>query len=169
MRLRTLIPLALTGLVMPSAFSAGTARQEPIKLRADRIEIDQKTGVSRYRGHVRFNQGTLQLTADHAEVRSRGNTLESVVAEGKPTTFRERPEGQLEFIEGQATRVEYDALQQKVHLYGDVDIRHGRDNFRAGVAHYDMTTETLHAERDATQRVQAALTPGTEDVKEVKP
>ena len=74
-------------------------------------------------------------------------------------TFRDRPQGQQQVIEGQATRAEYDAVSQQIHLYGNVDIQRGRDRFRAGVAHYDMQTETLLGESDASQRVYATLTP----------
>lgn len=157
---RLLILSSLLGLPIGVAVAAGNdERQQPVHLRADRIEINQKTGISRYRGHVVLTQGTLRLTADHAEARQRGDVLEKVIAEGKPVTFRDRPEGQQEVIEGQAARAEYDAVAQQVHLYGNVDIQRGRDRFRAGVAHYDMRNETLRGESDASQRVYAALTP----------
>jgi len=145
---------------LPAATAAGAdERQLPVHLRADRIDISQKTGISHYRGHVVLTQGTLRLTADQAEALQRGDVLEKVTAQGKPVTFRDRPEGQTEYIEGQATRAEYDAVAQQVHLYGNVDIQHGPDRFRAGVAHYDMQAETLQSEGDASQRVYATLTP----------
>lgn len=155
----------LLAATLPAAHAADKARQEPVNLRADRIEIDQKTGISRYLGHVRLTQGTLRLTADRAEARQRGEALESVIAHGKPATFRERPEGQTEFIDGQAARAEYYALERRVALYGGVDIQRGRDHLRAGEAHYDMTSGTLRATSDATQRVYAALAPATERAK----
>jgi lipopolysaccharide export system protein LptA len=155
---RLLIVCVVLGL--PVAIAAGAdERQQPVHLRADRIDISQKTGISHYRGHVVLTQGTLRLTADRAEAQQRGDVLEKVTAEGKPVTFRDRPEGQQEFIEGRATRAEYDAVAQQVHLYGDVDVQRGHDRFRAGVAHYDMQKETLQSEGDASQRVYATLTP----------
>ena len=115
-------------LVVPlSALAADNERQQPVNLRADRIDIDQKKELSLYRGHVVFNQGTLRLTAARAAVQNRGNAVETVTAEGKPVTFRHRPEGQKEFVEGTAGRAVYHALAQRMDLYGEgalVTFRH---------------------------------------------
>lgn len=155
---RLLLLSTLLGLPQALALAADE-RQQPVHLRADRIDVNQKTGISHYRGHVVLTQGTLRLTADSANSLQRGDVLVKVTATGKPMTFRDRPEGQQEVIEGQATRAEYDAVARQVHLYGNVDIQRGHDRFRAGVAHYDMQNQTLQGESDASQRVYAALTP----------
>ena len=155
---RLLLLSALLGLSLAVA-RAADERQEPVHLRADRIDINQKTGISHYRGHVVLTQGTLRLTAASAQALQRGDVLQKVTAEGKPMTFRDRPQGQQQVIEGQATRAEYDAVARELHLHGNVDIQRGRDRFRSGVAHYDMQTETLLGESDASQRVYATLTP----------
>ena len=56
-------------LVVPlCALAADNERQQPVNLRADRIDIDQKKELSLYHGHVVFSQGTLRLTAALAEV-----------------------------------------------------------------------------------------------------
>jgi len=109
------------------ALAADTDRQQPINLRADRIDIDQKKELSLYRGHVVFSQGTLRLTAARAAVQNRGNAVETVTAEGKPVTFRHRPEGKKEFVDGTAGRAVYHALAQRLDLYGEgalVTFRH---------------------------------------------
>jgi lipopolysaccharide export system protein LptA len=115
-------------LAMPlCALAAENDRQQPVHLHADRIDIDQKKGLSLYRGHVVFSQGTLRLTAARAEVQNRANALETVTAEGKPVTFRHRPEGQKEYVEGKARRAKYYALAQRLELYGEgtlVTFRH---------------------------------------------
>ncbi len=139
--------------------AAGSDRQQPVHLRADRIDIDKKTGVSLYRGHVLFTQGTLRLTAARATARHRGNELETVTAEGAPVTFRHRPEGSEEFIEGDAERAVYTAPTRRVDLYKTVTVRRGRDIFRAAVLHYDIESESLIAESDAERRVYVALVP----------
>jgi len=109
------------------ALAADNDRQQPVNLRADRIDIDQKKELSLYRGHVVFSQGTLRLTAALAEVQNRGNAVETVTAKGKPVTFRHRPEGQKEFVEGTAGRAVYHAPAQRMDLYGEgalVTFRH---------------------------------------------
>jgi lipopolysaccharide export system protein LptA len=133
--------------------------QQPMNLRADSIELDQKTGMSLYRGHVVFTQGTLRLTAARATARSVNNVIDTVTADGTPVTFRYRPEQSVEYIEGDALRAVYHAPTRRVDLYKDVNLRRGRDTFRAAVAYYDIENRSLIAEGDAGRRVVVALVP----------
>ena len=151
-----LFPLLL---VAPCALAVENERQLPVNLRADRIDVDQKKGLSLYRGHVLFSQGTLRLTAARAEVQNRASVIETVTAEGQPVSFRHRPEGQTEFIEGEASRVVYHALTRQVDLYGMVQIQRGRDLFRSAVLHYDIEKQSMIGESANGRRVYAALVP----------
>ena len=154
------VALLLAALMTPlCALAAGYDRQQPIHLRADRIDIDQKTGVSLYRGHVLFTQGTLKLTAARAQVVNRGNVLQTITAEGAPVTFRHRPEGMEEFIEGEAGRAIYHAPTRRLDLYKNVSVQRGRDTFRGAVLHYGLENRSLIAESDTGQRVYAVLAP----------
>ena len=144
-----------------SVLAAEGERQLPVFLRADRIDINQKTELSLYRGHVVFSQGTFRLTAARAEVQNRANQLETVTAEGKPATFRYRPEGTVVFIEGEASRAVYHAVARQVDLYDNVQLQRGRDLFRSAVLHYDIENQSLIGEGASGRRVYAALMPQT--------
>lgn len=160
MMLRYTLLLLAALLVDPlCALAADNERQLPVHLRADRIDIDQKKGLSLYRGNVVFSQGTLRLTAARAEVQNRASVIETVTAEGKPVTFRHRPEGQAEFIEGAANRVVYHALAQRADLFGAVQVQRGRDLFRSAVLHYDIANQSMIGESANGQRVYTALQP----------
>jgi len=154
---RFLLPALLA--VPLYALAAENEHQQPVHLRADRIDVDQKKGVSLYRSNVIFSQGTLRLTAARAEVQNRGNAVETVTAEGKPVTFRHRPEGQAEFIDGTASRAVYHALTRQVDLFGEVQVQRGRDLFRGAVLHYDIENQSMSAVGTAERRVYAALVP----------
>lgn len=157
--IRTVLALGLIAVSLPSPAADGTRRAQPVHLRADRIEFDQKTGTSLYRGNVVFTQADFRLTAAQAATANRAGQLETVTARGKPLTFRDRLEGEQQFIEGSAERAEYEAPAKRLHLFGNVDIRHGDDRFRAAVAHYDQAAASLVAEGDGNQRVRATLKP----------
>jgi octaprenyl-diphosphate synthase len=51
------------------------------------------------------------------------------------------------------------APTRRVDLYKTVNVRHGRDTFRAAVLHYDIENQSLIAESDAGRRVYVALVP----------
>ncbi len=141
------------------ALAVDSDRQLPVRLRADRIDVDQKKGLSLYRGNVVFSQGTLRVTAARAEVQNRASAVETVTAEGKPATFRHRPEGQTEYIEGEANRIVYHALERRTDLFGDVQVQRGRDLFRSAVLHYDIENQSMIGEAANGRRVYAALVP----------
>lgn len=160
MTMPTRILLLVISLLAPwSGFAAGNDRQQPVNLRADRIDIDQKKKTSLYRGHVVLTQGTLRLTAARAEARQRGNQIDTVTAQGAPVTFRHRPEGGVDYIEGNAGRAHYQVAERRVDLYRNVTVQRGRDTFRAAVAHYDLEKRNLTAEGDAERRAYVALVP----------
>lgn len=157
--MKSVLIVAITFISASAVQADDASRQAPVSLRADRIEIDQKTGISRYQGKVAVNQGTLRLTADKATVERQGELLRKVTAEGKPATFRDRPEGQTEFIEGEALRMEYEALERKLHLTGKVSVKRGDDLLKAGELHYHLNTESVTARSLDGQRVFATLKP----------
>lgn len=158
MAIRTLLFVSV--LLTPlCAVAASGDRQQPVNLRADRIEIDQKKGTSLYRGQVVLTQGTLRMTAARAEARNRGNKVDTVTAEGKPVTFRHRPAGATEYIQGQAGRVHYRVPEQLVDFGGNVNLQRGRDTFRSAQAHYDIAARQVIAEGNAEQRAYVALVP----------
>jgi len=143
--------------------AADNERQLPVNLRADRIDVDQKKGLSLYHGNVIFSQGTLRLNAAHAEIRNRDNAVESVTAEGKPVRFRHRPDEMTEFIEGEALRIVYQVPAQLADLYGEVQVQRGRDLFQSAVLHYDIENQVMIAEGANEQPVYAALVPRTKN------
>lgn len=155
---RAAVFLALAALA-PSLPAADKPRSAPVNLRADRIDIDQRTGISHYIGHVDLRQGATHITAARAEARSRGNVLQRVTAEGQPATFRDQRAGDPQPVSGTAGRLEYEAVAQRIHLSREVEIHHAGDLLRAGVIDYDLTARSLHAERDDRTRVYMAVVP----------
>lgn len=150
----------LVALLLPAAAPAqDRTRTEPVSLRATRIELDQRQGVTRYLGKVDLRQGELHITAARAETRSTGNTLSQVTAEGNPLTFRDLPPGQAAPVEGRAQRLVYEAEAQLARLSGEVEIRQNRDELRAGIVNYDMVNGVMQAERDETRRPYAMIVP----------
>ena len=133
--------------IAPLLAAADNPRSAPVSLRADRIDIDQRTGVSHYTGHVNLQQGATRITAARATARSRGDVLERVTAEGNPATFRDQLPGETQPVHGTALRLEYEAVAQRARLSRKVEIQHAGDTLRADAVDYDLTTRRAHAER----------------------
>ncbi len=126
-------------------------RKLPIQISADRIEIDQKTGMAYYRGHVTFVQGGLRITAAKAEANMHNNVIRTVFAQGNPITFLQRVPAPGQDIYGTALRLKYYASEQRLDLYDNVHFRQGSDSLHSARLHYNIATGTMTAVAGSAQ------------------
>ncbi len=154
--LNAVLALALAGsvfrpvLALAAPRAAGAAalaaeRRLPIHISADRIELDQKTGIAFYRGHVKFVQGGLRITAATAKVNTRGNAIETISAQGSPITFFQKVPPPGQDIRGSAQRLRYVAPEQRLDLYGNVDFQQGDNSLHSARLHYNIETGVMTA------------------------
>src|SRR6266852_4078026 len=73
-----------------NVYALNSDRRQPIKVSADKVDVNQKNGVTRYSGNVKLIQGTLHINADEIVVRYRAGNIETVSATGAPVTLRQR-------------------------------------------------------------------------------
>lgn len=147
-------------LAAPPAFALKSDREQPINIKAARVEVDQKTGINRYLGRVVLTQGSLKITADKVTVRYRDNVILSVDARGRPVTFSQRLDKSPGEIKGDALRLRYDAQKNTLDLYERVRVDQGRDHFTSQVLHYDIANGRIEAEgKDGGARVFSVLQP----------
>ncbi|MFN3628565.1 MAG: lipopolysaccharide transport periplasmic protein LptA [Casimicrobiaceae bacterium] len=96
---------------------------------------DAAQGAYRLRTNVVITQGTLRITADQAEVKTRADEHFSAVLTAKPVCFRERTE-KGDWAQGVADRVEYDSKDGVVELFGNAILFVGEDEIRANYITY---------------------------------
>jgi lipopolysaccharide export system protein LptA len=131
--------------------------KEPVQLRADSIEIDRRSGVSRYSGNVSLRQGALHLTADRASATRQQQALETVRAEGNPAVVTQRSETGTVTIEGRV--IVYDATSRIVTVAQNVRARRNGDEVQGHELRYDLETEQLDVYGMPGKRVSAVLWP----------
>lgn len=120
-------------------------RNQPMYIEADRANIDDKRGVSVYRGNVKITQGTLQLTAAELTVESNNGDIVKAIATGQPATYRQRPEGKDHDVEAESLRMEYFAQEQKIILLEKAQVRQAGDSFRSEKINYDIGKDIVNA------------------------
>lgn len=116
-------------------------RDKPVNLEADTVTLDDTTQISVYQGNVTLSQGTLMLRADRVQVTQNANGIDKVSATGRPAAFRQKADGRDEFIEGFASRIEYDSAKGQLELIGQAQLRRGGDELRGAQISYNATTE----------------------------
>ena len=151
-------------LLASPAYAEKADRDKPVNLEADTVTLDDIRKVSVYQGNVILSQGTMMLRADHMQVTQNAEGLDKITATGRPVSFRQKVEGRDEFIEGFASRIDYDNVNGQLELIGQAQLRRGSDELRGAQISYNANTEfyKVVGQPDATTpagRVRAVIRP----------
>jgi len=169
-RRRRGVPAALL-LLLLLLFRAGPATaleedlRQPIRIEADRAELDEAAGVSVYEGAVLYRQGSIRLEAERLTLRAApdGGGLEEAVAEGRPAAYRQLVEGEAgpEELRAWALRITYRARPEEVVvLEGEARLEQGRRRFSGHRIVYRPAAQAVEATRAGEGgRVEVVLPP----------
>jgi lipopolysaccharide export system protein LptA len=151
----------MTGLAMVAAALAGAPAHAE---RADRTKpmsvtssggnpdvVDLKKHSAVFVGNVIITQGTLEIHADRVEVSEDPDGQRLGFAYGNaehPATFRQKRDGEDEYSEGDASRIEYDSAANRVRFVGAAHLRMLKgtvvtDQANAALITYDTATDTI--------------------------
>ena len=149
--------LCLVGLWSGSSGAMTGDKEQPITIEADRVDIDDKKGVSIYKGKVQVTQGSMVLMADTVTTYTVGDKqvkqreLDKIIAVGAPAQFRQLLDtkdaktGKNEEVRGQAQRIDYFAREERLVLQGGGHIWKEGDEFSGNIIEYDVAQETVKA------------------------
>lgn len=159
-------------LTMLMLFVAGRAlalagdRSQPLTIKADRVEINQKTGISSYKGHVEFQQGSLRITADSIIVERVDNSVGHIRADGSPVQIHQRPAPDKEETRAEARHIDYDLKKGLIRLTGQAHVWQEGNQFSGETITYesDKGLVTAHGAGDSGQgRVEVIIQPRKEN------
>jgi lipopolysaccharide export system protein LptA len=160
---RGLAVLLFGGCLVGPAMAEKADRNRPVQIEADSVHMDDARKTAQYEGHVILTQGTMSMLADRVDVNQDAQGMTSGVATGKPVHFKQKMEGRNEFMEAEASRVEYDSKAEVVKLIGSAHLKQGDDELRGATITYDMRTERYQAQGSndgsGTGRVHAVIRP----------
>jgi len=121
-------------------------RDQPVNLEADSADIDDKQGVSVYRGNVILSQGSMVLKSDILTLyHNKKRDLTKAVATGSPAKFKQRPDGKDADMNASAKKMIYFVLEDKIHLINDAVLWQNKDSFRGKKIVYDTKAGTVKA------------------------
>ena len=170
-----LIPgIILSALLLVPAgvsFALKSDRNQPIKIEADHVEINEQTQISHYRGNVLMQQGSLKIIADEVTVYLKAGVLHKVIILGNPAHFEQVPDNKKDLVKSRARHMEYFAAEQRLLLKQDAEVLQGPNQFRGDQIEYDTLTSTVRANKaeDSSSRVHAIIQPATEESPKEQP
>jgi lipopolysaccharide export system protein LptA len=137
-------------------------REQPIHIEADRLDVDDASGVATYRGNVRYRQGSIVLDADVLQIHTaRDRSLQKVHATGQPAAFQQQLDKNDTVVKGQARVIEYRATDEYILFRDDAHFWQAGDEFAGSQIEYFMTDELVKARKSEAgdERVQVILQP----------
>ncbi len=157
----SLISILATGFTIPTAIDAADVRKnEPIKVYAQTIEIDDRNGTALYRGDVSLTDGVLSIKADKIEAKFVEGEIETFHAYGKPIIVDNRPEEAEQEMHATADRLKYYVKSRKLDLFGSVTLLQGESKLRCPEMHYDLDARRFLAKgNDAQGRCFISIQP----------
>ncbi len=162
----TTLAVALLALFL-SHHSLGQAapedKDQPIRIQADKVTLDERQAVSTYDGNVVVTQGTMRLTADIVRVFADRNQLDRIVAEGNLVEFFQKTAKGQE-VRAEAKQIEYRASDQLVILLGSAKLTQGPNSFASERIEYNTLSAVVNA-GDDSGRVDVIILPA--DAKEI--
>ena len=120
------------------------AIQEPIDIKAQYLLLDEKKGISKYKGKVLFTQGTLIIKADAITLHHDGEKLIKAFIVGSPADVKHQPEDE-EKVHSQAKKMQYFVTKQKLILRGDAFVDQGDNHFSGEKIEYDTQKKMVTA------------------------
>lgn len=120
-------------------------REQPIRLEADRAQLDQNTGVSVYEGNVIITQGSMRLFADTATIYVTEGEFERMEAKGNPVRFRYKPAADKEEIFGKGQYATYDVNAATIVVTTDAKFTQGDDVFTGEFVEYNLDKDLVKA------------------------
>lgn len=118
----------------------------PLVIEADQVQINDKTGVSVYKGNVQVTRGAVHLSCDDLTVHNANGEVKQSECNGRPAKFRREPEGDRKEVHGHADRVEYYLDDEHVVLLGDAHLVQNRDTFSGQHIIYYLKRDVVNAD-----------------------
>ncbi|MTI63377.1 lipopolysaccharide transport periplasmic protein LptA [Methylophaga sp.] len=138
--------LAIAVLMPAMALALPSDREKPISIEADHAQLDDREGVTQYKGDAILTQGTLRITGDIITFFYDDNKqLTKAVAEGKRATYQQVHNPGENPVKAKALKMEYYADRQKIYLIGDGYVQQNGDEFTGNYIEYDIARNVVSA------------------------
>ena len=144
-RLNIAAPFLALSLILFSGqtWSEKADREKPINIEANSAHMDDKTSTAIFEGNVVLTQGTLLIKADTLTVMQENDEFKQGIALGETAYFRQKREGYEDYIEGEARRIEFDALTDQLTMITNAKLWREGDEVQGNFIHYNAATETF--------------------------
>ena len=143
-KLLLLITFSLITVSQVHAGKKSNIKQQTIDIKAQYLLLDEKKGISKYKGNVRFTKNTLIIKADTITLHYDGEKLTKALIVGTPADVRHQPDNEAK-VHSQANAMEYFVTEDRLILKGKAFVDQGDRHFSGEYIEYDTRQRTIMA------------------------
>ena len=147
--------------VAPTAMAFFGGDDEPMYVEADRVDIDDARGESRYKGSVEVNQGSIYIGGDSMiTYQNDKGDVDKVVTTGNQAVFTQKAGKGTKAMNAKADKIEFYLDNDLVLLLGNAQIKQSSTEFYGNRIEYNMNTQAVHADKGKSgKRVRMVMQP----------
>lgn len=151
--------LVVAALSMPAAaWAKSSDRNQPIFLDSDRQEgVMDGNSTNVWTGNVTLKQGSLDISAQRAELTQRDGDPSKTVFTGSPVKLRQQLDDGT-WMDATANRIEYDMRSETIVLIGNYTVKSPRGSNSGQRMVYNTKTGSVQSGGDGT-RVRTVIQP----------
>jgi lipopolysaccharide export system protein LptA len=120
------------------------APAERITAKADRLELDQQTGVQTLSGNVVITQGDIEIYGDSIQVAMRNGAISRIYGSGEPIRFQQRLVGG-EIVQTESSEIDYLTSSWTLVFRGNVVLQRGQWQLGGHVVEYNIRNRNFSA------------------------
>lgn len=160
--------LGLLFLLPALAMALPSDREQPIEIESNSADIDNKKGVSIYRGDVVMTQGSTRITGDVVTVYTENQEVQKIVAEGfkKRAYYEEQQPDAQGTLQAWGHTIDYKISDEKIYLIKQAQLVQKGDSFKGELIDYDLVQQKVNAKgvenKQGEGRVQMVIQPKSE-------
>lgn len=156
-KLLLIVMLFMCANILNNVHARSDDSEKPIHITADTAELNDKTGVSIYRGDVEMIQGTTILTGDIITVYTKNNEVTKMISVGNLATYQETTDdGDIVYAESE--EMIHNSAEKKVELFRKGKITQVGNVIRSDYILY-LTEEGLIDTGTKKDRIQITIQP----------
>ncbi len=166
--IRKSMVLLISVLLLPSlSFALSSDRNQPIKIKADNVTMNEKAGVSVYNGNVIFTQGSLILKGSKIVIHQPDGKVSKIIVTGKPASFQQQQDNVEQLVRAKAGKMEFITADERVYLSQNASVSQGENLLKGEQIEYNTRNSTITAQKGAgdKNRVHAVIEPDKEESK----
>lgn len=135
----------LMGFYAFNSFALPDDRDQPIYITADTASINDKTGITTYKGNVVITQGSLLIEADHVDMYRGDEGVEKLIAKGEPAHFRQQPQINSPYSDAWGLHMVYLIDTEKLTITQKAKVIQENDTFTGEKIVYDLERSIVDA------------------------